>query len=187
MPVDERFYTYKGPQELRTLLDVCELEATARTGPQIRGIASATKARKGDICFFEGDPRRGNGISAEATACFVTEEAAEALPEGVVPVVVSHPRYAHKRAGEALYELKAWTAAGEPPSVHPSAEIAPTAVVGAGAAIGECAQIAPGAVIVLEESRGTEIDPPADLELADRRVYGETQILIFNDTGAAAA
>jgi UDP-3-O-[3-hydroxymyristoyl] glucosamine N-acyltransferase len=168
MPVDERFYTYKGPQELRTLLDVCELEATARTGPEIRGIASATKARKGDICFFEGDPRRGNDISAEATACFVTEGAAEALPEGVVPVVVSHPRYAHKRAGEALYELKAWTAAGEPPSIHRSAEIAPTAVVGAGAAIGECAQIAPGAVIGpgVQIGARTKIGPNAAIRCA---------------------
>ena len=147
MPVDERFYTFKGPQSLRTLLATCGLEASVDADPEIRSIAAADKARAGEICFFEGDAKRGVNVSGEASACFVTEAAAEALPDGVVPVVVSHPRYAHKRAGEALFELKPWNADGEPPSIHPTAAVAPTAVIGAGAAIGEAVQIAPGAVI----------------------------------------
>lgn len=168
MPVDERFYTYKGPQTLRTLLDVCGLDASADGDPEIRGIASTAKAREGDICFIEGDARRGVDIAAETTACFVTEQAAEALPEGVVPVIVSHPRYAHKCVGEALYELKAWTTPGDPPSVHPSASIAPTAVIGAGAAVGEHAQIAPGAVIGpgVQIGARTKIGPNANIRCA---------------------
>ena len=59
MPVDERFYTYKGPHSLRTLLGICDLDVTVDDDPEIRGIAAAAKARKGDICFFEGDARRG--------------------------------------------------------------------------------------------------------------------------------
>ena len=39
--------------------------------------------------------------------------------------------------------------------------------------------VAPGAVIVLEEQAGAGIDPPAGLELVDRRTYGETQIMIL--------
>ena len=41
--------------------------------------------------------------------------------------------------------------------------------------------IAPGAVVVLEEQADADIHPPAGLELADRRTYGDTQILILRD------
>lgn len=168
MPVDARFYTYKGPHLLRTLLDICGLEASVDADPEIRGIAAAAKAREGDICFFEGDPRRGVDVSEAAAACFVTEQAADALPEGVVPVVVSHPRYAHKRAGEALYELKAWALTGKPPAIHPSATVATTAVIGSGAAIGEDAQIAPGVVIGpgVQIGARTKIGPNAAIRCA---------------------
>ena len=168
MPVDERFYTYKGPHSLRTLLGICDLDVTVDDDPEIRGIAAAAKARKGDICFFEGDARRGVDVSVDAAACFVTEQAAQALPDGVVPVIVSHPRYAHKRAGEALYELKAWDLAGKPPAIYPSASVAPTAVIGAGAAIGEDAQIAPGVVIGpgVQIGARTKIGPNAAIRCA---------------------
>nr|WP_070959694.1 UDP-3-O-(3-hydroxymyristoyl)glucosamine N-acyltransferase [Hyphomonas sp. Mor2] len=168
MPVDERFYTFKGPQSLRTLLDVCGLSSSVDVDPEINSIAAAAKARKGEICFFEGDPKRGVDVSERASACFVQEKAADALPEGVVPVVVSHPRYAQKLAGEALFELKPWTASGAPASIHPSAEVAPSAVIGAGAAIGEHAQIAPGAVIGpgVQIGARTKIGPNASIRCA---------------------
>ncbi len=147
MPVDERFYTFKGPHALRTLLDVCGLDAEVRADPEISSIAAAASARQGDICFFEGDARRDVNVSASASACFVRENAATALPDGVVPVVVTHPRFAQKRVSEALFELKSWTDAGDAPAIHPTASVAPTATIGSGAAIGADAVIAPGAVI----------------------------------------
>ena len=147
MPVDERFYTYKGPQSLRTLLDVCGLDTSVSADPEISSIAAAASAREGDICFFEGDPKRSMNVSASATACFVHDNAAGALPDGVTPVVVSHPRFAQKRASEELFELKSWTESGEAASIHETAKVAPSAVIGAGASIGEEAEIAPGVVI----------------------------------------
>jgi len=147
MPVDERFYTYKGPHSLRTLLGVCGLDAEPASDPEIASVAAAANARQGDICFFEGDPKRGMNVSASATACFVQEDAGSALPDGVIPVIVSHPRYAQKCASEALFELKSWMEDGAPPSIHPSARVAPSATIGSGSAIGEDAVIAPGAVI----------------------------------------
>lgn len=147
MPVDQRFFTYKGSQSLRTLLDICAIEADLDSDPSIESIAAAGKAQAGDLCFVEGNAARAATVSDRAAACFVTEKAVSGLPDGVVPVVVAQPRYAHKRAGEALYELKSWMAEGEAPAIHPSATIAPNAVIGTGAAIGEDAVIAPGAVI----------------------------------------
>lgn len=147
MPVDERFYTFKGPQSLRTLLGACGLDSETASDPEIASVAAAASAREGDICFFEGDPKRNMDVSASATACFVREDAAAALPDGVIPVIVSHPRYAQKRAAETLFELKSWAEEGESAAIHPSASVAPSATIGSGAAIGEDAVIAPGVVI----------------------------------------
>ena len=168
MPVDERFFTYKGPQSLRTLLGVCGLDTSVSADPEISGIAAAASAREGDICFFEGDPKRGMNVSASATACFVRENAVKALPDGVMPVVVSHPRYAQKRAAENLFELKSWTEAGEAASIHPTAKVAPSAAIGAGAAIGEEAEIAPGVVIGpgVQIGARTKIGPNASIRCA---------------------
>ena len=44
--------------------------------------------------------------------------------------------------------------------------------------------IAPGALIVLEESTAAQIETPDGLVLRDERNYGETRILIFEDTRA---
>ena len=38
--------------------------------------------------------------------------------------------------------------------------------------------LAPGAIVVLEERTGAAVDLPAPLALLDRRVYGDTQVLI---------
>ena len=46
--------------------------------------------------------------------------------------------------------------------------------------------IAPGALVVLEESGSAEVTYPEGLELRDDRIYGETRLLIFVDTGAQA-
>lgn len=168
MPVDERFFTFKGPQSLRTLLDICGIDTSVHADPEIRSIAATGKARTGDICFYEGKPGKGMKVAAEASACFVTESAASALPDGVVPVVVSHPRYAHKLAGEALYDLKSWSADGDPPAIHETAKVAPSAAIGAGAAIGAQAEIAPGAVIGpgVQIGARTKIGPNAAIRCA---------------------
>ena len=83
MPIDERFYTYKGPQALRTLLHACGIDANVDQDPEITSIAAAAKAREGDLCFLESDTVKDGSISADATACFVTEKAAAGLPKGV--------------------------------------------------------------------------------------------------------
>lgn len=168
MPVDERFYTHKGPHALRTLLDVCGLDADVAANPEITSVAAAASARPGDICFFEGDARRDMNVSASATACFVREDTAAALPEGVLPVVVTHPRFAQKRVSEALFELKSWTDEGAAPAIHPTARVAPTATIGSGAAIGEDAVIAPGAVIGpgVQIGARTKIGPNASIRCA---------------------
>ena len=147
MTVDQRFYDYKGPQPLRTLLHACGIDLELDQDPEISGIAPSGRARAGDVCFVEGNAQQAAAVSEDATACFVTISSAASLPDGVIPLVVTQPRFAHKLFGEALFELRDWVAEGEAPNIHPTASIAPNAYIGSGAAIGEGARIGPGAVI----------------------------------------
>jgi UDP-3-O-[3-hydroxymyristoyl] glucosamine N-acyltransferase len=147
MPIDQRFYTHLGSQSLRTLLRLCNIDVEVDQDPEITSISSASAAKVGDLCFVEGGPRQAGTTTPEASACFVKEGAVSGLPDGVTAIVVDQPRYAHKLAGEALYELKDWDAEGAAPSIDATAKVSPTAQIGSGAAIGAEACIGPGAVI----------------------------------------
>ena len=168
MPVDQRFFTFKGSQSLRTLLGICGIDYDGEADPQIESIAAAGQARAGELCFAEGDAAQAANVNPDASACFVTEKNASGLPDTVVPVVVTHPRFAHKLAGEALYELKPWSEPGDAPSIHETATVAPNATIGTGAAIGEGAVIAPGAVIGpgVQIGARTKIGPNATIRCA---------------------
>lgn len=168
MPVDQRFFTYKGPQSLRTLSSICGFDAGEFADLEIEGVAAAQTAGAGTICFCEGNAAQVAETSSEAAACFVSEKTVEALPKGVVPLIVPRPRYAHKLASEALYELKPWAAEGAEASIHPSASVAPTAFVGRGAAIGENAEIGPNAAIGpgVQIGRNTKISANVSLRCA---------------------
>lgn len=147
MTIDQRFYRQLGPHKLRTLLNICSIVADVSEDPEISGISPATNGKPGDLCFVEGGPKQAGETSSDAAACFVKDAAAASLPDSVVAIVVEQPRYAHKLASEALFELKDWRVDGAAPAIHSSAEIAPTATIGTGAAIGAGARIGPGAVI----------------------------------------
>ncbi|MEM9180261.1 MAG: UDP-3-O-(3-hydroxymyristoyl)glucosamine N-acyltransferase [Pseudomonadota bacterium] len=147
MTIDQRFYKSLGPHKLRTLLNICDIAAEVSDDPEITGISPAANGKPGDLCFVEGGPKQASETSPDAAACFVKEGAAASLPDSVVPVIVDQPRFAHKLASEALFELKDWLSPGDEPAIHPSAQIAPTTTIGTGAAIGEAARIGPGVVI----------------------------------------
>ena len=147
MAIDQRFYTQLGPHKLRTLLNICSIAADVSEDPEISGISPAANGKPGDLCFVEGGPKQAGEVSPDAAACFVNEASADSLPDSVIAIVVEQPRYAHKLASEALFKLKDWCADGDAPTIHESANIAPTASIGTGAAIGEGTRIGPGAVI----------------------------------------
>ena len=75
MPIDLRFYDSKGPQKLRALLTAAGLSAQTDQDPDILGLAAASDARPGDMCFVEGDAKQAAGVSPAAAACFVSDAA----------------------------------------------------------------------------------------------------------------
>lgn len=182
MPIDQRFYTYQGSQSLRTLLRLCNIDVEVDQDPEITSISSASAAKAGDLCFVEGGPRQAGSTSSEAAACFVKDGAVSGLSDRVTAIIVDQPRYAHKRASEALFELKDWDADGPTPSIDATAKISPTARIGSGAAIGADARIGPGAIIGpgVQIGARTEIGPNAVIRCAlignDVKIYANTVI-----------
>ena len=117
MPIDQRFFTHRGSQSLRTLLRLCDIDVEVAGDPEISSVSAANTAQPGDLCFVEGGPRQAGETSPDASACFVKEGAASGLPDGVTAIIVDQPRYAHKLASEALFELKDWNADGPAPAI----------------------------------------------------------------------
>lgn len=150
MPIDTRFYPPKGVLALKAVADLTSADLRGDGTVEVNGIASATSARRGEVCFVQGSPKEIENISHEAAACFVTEDLAKQLPATVAGLIVAQPRYAHAQLGEALFEYASWqqdeTIAGKP-SISETAKLGPGLVVGAGSAIGDFTEIGPNSAI----------------------------------------
>ena len=150
MPIDHRFYLPKGALALKEVAELTSAELRGDGAGEITGIASASEARSGEVCFFQGAPKEISNISAEAAACFVTVDSADALPDGVAALVVELPRYALALLGDALFEGPSWQRGKEvsgTASVSKTAVIAPGVSIAPGAAIGDGTEIGPNSSI----------------------------------------
>ena len=150
MPIDHRFYPPKGALALEAVAELTSAKLRGDRAVEIRGLAAASVARGGEACFYQGALKDIGEVSAEASACFVTEELADALPDGVAALVVALPRYAHAQLGEALFEYPTWhqdeSRAGKA-SVSNTAKLGAGSTICVGAAIGEGTEIGPNSVI----------------------------------------
>ena len=159
MPVDTRFFEPLGAATLGSLADHVGARVEAGRDRLIEGIAAAEDAGFKDICFHEGKPKAAATVSADAAACFVTEDAAAHLPEGVIAVICESPRWVHIQAARALFRLRDWQDDGPEPKIDGSAVLSPGVVICAGAVIGADTRIGPNSVIGpgVQIGRGVEI------------------------------
>lgn len=151
MAVDRRFYEHKGPVSLSEIASLTGAEFKSGGDVQIKDVAASHSARQGEVCYYEGSkPPSPEDLAGDASACFVTEKHAEALPGGVVALVVAMPRYAHTLAAKRLLRFRDWSeeeVPDEPTNIHSTARVAPSAVICAGAAIGDRTVIGPNSVV----------------------------------------
>ncbi len=147
MPVDSRFYEPLGSLTLGAIAELTGAELRGDHDKVITGIAAASVARSGDICFYEGNAKSLAGVSSHAGACFVKENAVAGLQSSASKLVTMFPRRAHIQTCNALFRLRSWSDDGAAPSVHDSASLAPGVVICAGADIGENVTIGPNSVI----------------------------------------
>ena len=152
MTVDPRFYA---PLGALTLGQIAELTGAALDGDRdlsVTGIASAAKARTGDLAFLDGDGNSAPEISANAGIFMTNKANLKHVPEGAAKLVAPLPRYAHAVAALAMYRLRHldWTGDARispDAQVHEDARVSPGAVVGPGAVIGEGTWIGPNVSI----------------------------------------
>lgn len=173
MPVDPRFYASDGAVTLGTWADRSGAELVrGERETRAPGVAAASNAVAGDVCFHEGDPLKAAHVSPDATGCFVTQEAAAHLPDRVAALITQRPRFTHGTTASALIILRRLQ--GDQGFIHPGASIhpetvlAPGVVIGEGAAIGEGTEIGAGSVIGpgVQIGRGTRIGHHVSIQCA---------------------
>lgn len=152
MTVDNRFYASLGALTLETAAAMTGAEQAGDPNKRIAGIASADRAKAGELAFLESDSGPYPVLSPELDVLVVSEAARGLVPEGVSCLVSKLPRYTHSLIAKALFKPRhlapsAPSAIAASAKVHPDAVIGSGVVVGAGAEIGEGSVIGPNAVI----------------------------------------
>jgi len=148
--IDPRFYAVERPL---TALEIAALVGSDKTrgdtGRSVSSLAPASLAGANDLTFLEG-PAGAEALKA-AGIVVASSEAAARIPDGPVVIEVRHARSAFAKAAGTLASVRQFER-GQP-SIHPTAQIAssailePGVVVGAGAALGANVYVAANAVI----------------------------------------
>ncbi|MEO0466640.1 MAG: UDP-3-O-(3-hydroxymyristoyl)glucosamine N-acyltransferase [Pseudomonadota bacterium] len=172
MPIDPRFYASEGAVTLKRWAELGDAELIGDPNVEVTGIASASDAAPGEVCFFEGRMKDMSSISAASSACLIKPELAEHLPDGVAGLVHEYPRLVHAEVSETLFQ-RLRLDAGAPP-IHPMAAVddtvvmEPGVVIGAGASIGEGARLGAYCVIGpgVQIGRGCDIGAHTSVQCA---------------------
>ncbi len=147
------------PARRINLSEIAELTgstlADAAQGPlEISGVASASVARFGHICFLDGKSAAAIAPRLQASAVFCTAEMSDKIAPNVVRLITPRPQQAFALLARTLYPEAAFPQPlfdrrGISPAAHvaPDAFIEDGAIVEPGAAIGPKATIGAGAVI----------------------------------------
>jgi UDP-3-O-[3-hydroxymyristoyl] glucosamine N-acyltransferase len=139
---DSRFYGSAKPITLGTLRALLGLPASDDDARLFAGVAPLQLARLDDVAFMEGRKNLPALKATEAGAVLVEDGFAEHVPAGCVALVVAAPQAGFIQIARLFHPP-----ALPKPGIHPSAVIAPDAIIGAGAEIGAFVYIGAGAEI----------------------------------------
>lgn len=142
--VDTRFFTRRGPFSLASLAELtgATLADPAHASRQVSNVAPLDKATADDIGFLDNPRYLESFTRTQAGACFVHPKHADKAPTHTALLLTEAPYYAYALTASHFYPAEQAT-----PGIHPSAVIAPDAVIGADCAIGPHAVIGRGAVL----------------------------------------
>lgn len=141
---DSAFYINKGPFSLRQVAEIvgAKLVDENKAALQVRDIATLEKAAEGQICFFYDKKSKAKAAEMKASACVVTTELQEFVPEGVAKLVADNPKLAFLKLNLAMYAEKK-----PDPMIADSAHIDDSARLGEHCFVGENVVIEAGVVI----------------------------------------
>ncbi len=147
---DLRFYIRFRQVTVGDLAEITKSELNGDPSVEVITISSFENAESGAICFYEGKTDEAGAVSSDASACFISQAAAEYLPKGVTALVTSSPRQAFFTAADSFLSVRSlensYNDLGRP-LISATARIGPNAVIGDGAEIGDDSIIGPNVVI----------------------------------------
>ena len=150
------FFEAVAPLPLGDLARLCgaRLVDEALAGHPVHGIAPLDSARSGSVSFLDNPAYLRFVSSCRASACFIVEKHAGALPSACAALITSSPYAAFAKAAahffpRALRPQSMFGATGVSPGafVHPDAVLEVDVIVDPGAVIGPCAEIGRGTLV----------------------------------------
>lgn len=142
MGLDRRFFEWRENVTLGEMASKFGFELSASADPNgiVTGLASASAAGAGDLCFVEGKSIEAAGLSAQPLLCFLGSRLqSDAEGHGLAYAVAPRPRWLFAQVANWLAQVKPWPS-GEK-NIDPSAQLEDGVIVGTGAVIG------PGAIV----------------------------------------
>lgn len=148
MGADPRFFPARGPFSLSEIAAAAGVRLQGDGDRRLTGVAPLALAGPGDVAYLEGRRHAGALAATKAGAVLVAEEHAAAVPAGCVALVTATPQLAFARVAALFHPRPAAV-----PGIHPTAVVAPDAVIaedceiGPYAVIGARAELGPGCII----------------------------------------
>ncbi len=154
--MDTRFYNVLGPVALGDLvagLDIQPLEPKFQETEITYG-AALSASSSGHISFLQSKKYKADIETAQATACFISEDLAHLAGYAhIIPLISQYPRAHFGRVLNRLvrkkdmHDVGELAVSGHAPRIHPTAVIAKTAEIGEGTTIAPFVVIGPGVKI----------------------------------------
>jgi UDP-3-O-[3-hydroxymyristoyl] glucosamine N-acyltransferase len=135
---DPRFFTSAGPFSLADLAAQCEAQPPERV-KHIIDVAPLGTATDRDIGFLENKMYKDQARVTQAGACFVKAEDADLLPDTCIAMICAYPYRSYALAATLFYpnEKRPLPFGVGPTKIDKTAQIHPSAVIGANVKIGK--------------------------------------------------
>lgn len=139
---DPRFFASSGPQRLADIAAAAGARFEGDGERRFHGVASLQSAGPDDVSFLDNRRYLPQLAESKAGAVVLLKAFADQVPAGCMALVAAQPALGFTRVA-ALFHPPVQPV----PGIHPSAVVAPDAVIGEGTEIGPCVVIGAGARI----------------------------------------
>lgn len=142
MAADQRFFPTTGPQSLGTVVAAAGASSDGDPTRHFDGVAALDNATPQHVSFIDHQRHLPALRSTRAGAVLLQPAFVASLPAGTIGILSPAPALAFARVAALFYQPPA-----PRPGVHPSAVIEAGAMLGEGAEVGACAVVGAGARI----------------------------------------
>jgi len=139
---DPRFHPTAGPFPLARVAEAGAAQFSGDGERRFRDVAPLDAAGPEEVAFLDGRRNLETMQASQAGAVILRPEFAQAVPAGCVALVSPAPHLAFARIAALFHPAPAPVA-----GIHPTASVAPDAVLGEGSEVGPYAVIGAGAVL----------------------------------------